>query len=54
VLNWIGLIGRQERGLRGILPFAAATTAVRCRLEIHHDSRHPGCVLLPVLPGDPR
>ena len=32
-------------------PFATATTAVRCRFEIHHDSRHPSCVLLPVLPG---
>jgi len=32
------------------LPFAAATSAVRCSFEIHHDSRHPACVLLPVLP----
>jgi len=36
-------------------PFATATSAVRCRFEIHHDSRHPSCVLLPILPGpDPR
>jgi predicted acyl esterase len=32
-------------------PFATATSAVRCRFEVHHDSRHPACVLLPVLPG---
>jgi putative CocE/NonD family hydrolase len=31
-------------------PFAAATSAVRCSFEIHHDSWHPACVLLPVLP----
>jgi uncharacterized protein len=31
-------------------PFASATSAVRCRFEIYHDSRHPSCVLLPVLP----
>ena len=31
-------------------PFATATSAVRCRFEIHHDSRHPACVLLPLLP----
>jgi putative CocE/NonD family hydrolase len=31
-------------------PFAAATRARRCRFEIHHDSRHPASVLLPVLP----
>jgi hypothetical protein len=31
-------------------PFAAATSAVRCNFEIHHDSRHPACVLLPILP----
>jgi hypothetical protein len=32
-------------------PFASATSAVRCRFEIHHGSRHPSCVLLSVLPG---
>ncbi len=32
-------------------PFAAETRAVRCRFEIYHDSRHPACVLLPVLPS---
>ena len=31
-------------------PFATATSAVRCSFEIYHDSRHPACVLLPVLP----
>ena len=31
-------------------PFGATTRAVRCRFEIHHDSRHPAHVLLPVLP----
>jgi putative CocE/NonD family hydrolase len=35
-------------------PFASATSAVRCRFAIQHDSRHPSCVLLPVLPGDGR
>jgi putative CocE/NonD family hydrolase len=35
-------------------PFASATSAVRCWFEIQHDSRHPSCVLLPVLPGDGR
>jgi uncharacterized protein len=32
-------------------PFGSATRAVRCRFEIYHDSRHPACVMLPVLPG---
>jgi putative CocE/NonD family hydrolase len=31
-------------------PFGTATTAVRCRFEIYHDSQHPSSVLLPVLP----
>ena len=31
-------------------PFGAATRALRCRFEIHHDARHPAHVLLPVLP----
>ena len=31
--------------------FGTATTAVRCRFEIYHDSRHPACVTLPVLAG---
>jgi putative CocE/NonD family hydrolase len=30
-------------------PFGSATRALRCRFEIHHDSRHPAYVLLPVL-----
>ena len=32
-------------------PFAAATRARRCRFEVHHDSRHPSSILLPVRPG---
>jgi len=32
-------------------PFGTATRAVRCRFEIYHDSRHPACLVLPVLPG---
>lgn len=32
-------------------PFGVATRALRCRFEIHHDSRHAAYVLLPVLPG---
>src|SRR5215469_3362321 len=31
-------------------PLAAATRAWRCRFEIHHDSRHPASIVLPVLP----
>jgi len=34
-------------------PFGTATRAVRCRFEIYHDSMHPACVLLPVLPVRP-
>ena len=32
-------------------PFGVATSALRCRFEIHHDARHAAHVLLPVLPG---
>ena len=44
-----GAFPRYARNFGTGQPFAAATTAVRCRFEIHHDSRHPACVLLPVL-----
>jgi uncharacterized protein len=35
-------------------PFGSATRALRCRFEIHHDSRHAAHVLLPLLrpPGE--
>jgi uncharacterized protein len=46
-----GAFPRYARNLGTGQPFATATTAVRCRFEIHHDSRHPACVVLPVLPG---
>jgi uncharacterized protein len=46
-----GAFPRFARNFGTAEPFGAATTAVRCRFEIHHDSRHPACVLLPVLPG---
>ncbi len=45
-----GSFPRFARNFGTAEPFGAATTAVRCRFEIHHDSRHPACVLLPVLP----
>jgi uncharacterized protein len=46
-----GAFPRFARNFGTAQPFAAATRAVRCRFEIYHDSRHPACVLLPVLPG---
>ena len=46
-----GAFPRFARNFGTAEPFGAATTAVRCRFEIHHDSRHPACILLPVLPG---
>ena len=46
-----GAFPRFARNLGTAQPFAAATRAVRCRFEIHHDSRHPACVLLPILPS---
>jgi putative CocE/NonD family hydrolase len=46
-----GAFPRFARNFGTAEPFGAATTARRCRFEIHHDSRHPACVLLPVLPG---
>jgi uncharacterized protein len=44
-----GAFPRYARNFGTPEPFGAATTAVRCRFEIHHDSRHPAYVLLPVL-----
>jgi putative CocE/NonD family hydrolase len=46
-----GAFPRFARNFGTAQPFATATSAVRCRFEIYHDSRHPACVLLPVLPG---
>ena len=46
-----GAFPRFARNFGTAEPFGAATTAVRCRFEIHHDSRHPARILLPVLPG---
>jgi uncharacterized protein len=45
-----GAFPRFARNFGTAESFATATRAVRCRFEIYHDSRHPGCVLLPVLP----
>jgi hypothetical protein len=46
-----GAFPRFARNFGTAQPFATATSAVRCRFEVYHDSRHPACVLLPVLPG---
>jgi putative CocE/NonD family hydrolase len=48
-----GAFPRFARNFGTAQPFATATSAVRCRFEIYHDSQHPACVLLPVLPGTP-
>ena len=45
-----GAFPRFARNFGTAQPFATATSAVRCRFEIHHDSRHPAGILLPVLP----
>jgi uncharacterized protein len=45
-----GAFPRYARNFGTPEPFGAATRALRCRFEIHHDSRHPACVVLPVLP----
>ena len=45
-----GAFPRFARNFGTAEPFARATTALRCRYEIHHDSRHPAHILLPVLP----
>jgi putative CocE/NonD family hydrolase len=47
-----GAFPRFARNFGTAEPFGTATTAVRCRFEIYHDSRHPACVTLPVL-ADP-
>ena len=46
-----GAFPRFARNFGTAQSFATATRAARCRFEIHHDSRHPACVQLPVLPG---
>lgn len=45
-----GAFPRYARNFGTPEPFGTATRAVRCRFEIHHDSRHPACVVLPALP----
>ena len=45
-----GAFPRYARNFGTPDPFGAATRALRCRFEIYHDSRHPACVVLPVLP----
>jgi hypothetical protein len=44
-----GAFPRFARSLGTAEPFGSATKAVRCWFEIHHDARHPACILLPVL-----
>jgi putative CocE/NonD family hydrolase len=44
-----GAFPRFARNLGTAEPFGGATSAVRCRFEIFHDSRHPAHILLPVL-----
>ena len=46
-----GAFPRFARNFGTAEPFGAATSARRCRFEIYNDSAHPGCVILPVLPG---
>ncbi len=46
-----GAFPRFARNFGTAEPFGTATRAVPCQFEIHHDSRHPARVLLPVLPG---
>ena len=50
-----GAFPRFARNFGTAEPFGSATRALRCRFEIHHDSRHTAHVLLPVLsrPGTP-
>jgi uncharacterized protein len=45
-----GAFPRYARNFGTPEPFGVATRAVRCRFEIHHDSRHPARVVLPILP----
>jgi hypothetical protein len=44
-----GAFPRFARNLGTAESLASATRGVRCRIEIHHDARHPACVVLPVL-----
>jgi uncharacterized protein len=44
-----GAFPRFARNFGTAEPFGTAITAVRCQFEIYHDSRHPACVMLPVL-----
>jgi uncharacterized protein len=46
-----GAFPRFARNYGTSQPFATATSAVRCRFEIYHDSQHPSQVLLSVWPG---
>jgi uncharacterized protein len=48
-----GAFPRFARNFGTAQPFATATSAVRCSFAIYHDSRHPACVLLPVLGPPP-
>jgi uncharacterized protein len=45
-----GAFPRFARNLGTGEPFGTATSARRCRFEIHHDAQHPACILLPILP----
>lgn len=45
-----GAFPRFARNFGTAEPFGTATTAARCQFEIYHDSRHPACVMLPILP----
>ena len=46
-----GAFPRFARNFGTAQPFGTATTAVQCRFEVYHDSRHPACVMLPILTG---
>jgi putative CocE/NonD family hydrolase len=46
-----GAFPRFARNFGTAEPFGTATRGVRCQFEVYHDSRHPACVMLPVLPG---
>jgi uncharacterized protein len=44
-----GAFPRFARNLGTAEPLASATKGLLCRFDIHHDARHPACVVLPVL-----
>ena len=44
-----GAFPRFARNLGTAEPLASATKGLLCRFDIHHDARHPACVMLPVL-----